>query len=310
MTLEDHLADVTRTPMLTCDEEIILGNQIQRMMQIFRDNNIEENISQVNLEESIKNLSPQQRKVIKVGLKARDRMILANMRLVVTVVKKTKTAQIHLSTQDLIQEGTIGLARAAEKFEPGRGYKFSTYAYWWIKQGIIRATEYQEKVIRVPSNVQKLDRQIKDARSKLSLSLDREPTVSEIAAELGESVEKIKKTIAVSMSIISLDCLVNQNDGQTTLIELIPAEGGEDIEEMESNLEKLSFMLTLISALPDDEQNIVKQRYGIDCKPCSIKEIAESNGITEQAVRQKQQKITHKIKYAARIMKIDPNFFA
>lgn len=305
MTLEDHLADISRTPMLTCDEEIILGNQIQRMMQVLRDNKIEENISQTNLASSIQNLSIQNKKIVKVGLKARDRMILANMRLVVAVVKKTKTAQIHLSTQDLIQEGTIGLARAAEKFEPGRGYKFSTYAYWWIKQGIIRATEYQEKAIRVPPNVQKLDRQIKDARLKLSIKLDREPTISEIADNVGESIEKIKKTMSFSISMLSLDSIINSGDSHTELIEFIPADTSEETDNLEEISVKLDLILQLISALPENEQNMVKQKYGIGCKPHSTKEIAESNGISKQSARQQQQKIAHKIRYVAKVLKID-----
>ena len=161
MSLDDYIADIIRVPMLTCEEEIILGTQVQKMMQVLRENQISEQISQQILLDSVDKFSKEGARAIKSGLRARDRMISANMRLVVAIAKKAKTTQIHLSTQDLIQEGAIGLARAVEKFEPGRGYKFSTYAYWWIRQGVVRATEYQEKAIRLPSNVQKTIRQIK-----------------------------------------------------------------------------------------------------------------------------------------------------
>lgn len=306
--IEDYLEDIARVPMLTCDEEIILGNNIQKMMKVLKANNIKEPISGESVSESvIKNLSLEDRKTVKKGLKARNRMILANMRLVVTVAKKTRTGQIHLSLQDLIQEGTIGLARATEKFEPGRGYKFSTYAYWWIKQGIIRATEYQEKAIRVPSNVQKLDRQIKDAKYRLALRLKREPTVEEIAGEIRESAEKVKKVISVSMSIVSLDCMIQQDDSSTALADLIPADSGENIEDAESNAANLDLILILISALSEEEQNLIKQRHGIGCRPCTIKEIAEMTKSSEQSIRQKQQKIAQKIKYAAKIMQVTFN---
>lgn len=309
MSLDDHLEDIARAPMLTCDEEIILGNQIQKMIQVMKKNNIEEPVSNENLSDKvIKNLELEDRKIIKRGLKARSRMILANMKLVVAVARKTKTSQVHLSIQDLIQEGAIGLARAVEKFEPGRGYKFSTYAYWWIKQGMIRATEYQEKAIRVPSNVQKLDKQISDAKYKLLFKLGREPTIFEISNEVGESVEKVKKTIAVSMSIVSLDRMVNQDNSSAALVDLVPAANAEGIEEAESNAANFDLILILISALSDEEQDLIKQRYGIGCKPCSVKEIAEMNGLSEQAIRQKQQKIGQKIRYAAKVMQVNFEF--
>lgn len=299
MSLDDYIADIVRVPMLTCDEEIILGTCIQEMMKVLRDNGLEEQISQDNLKESIKTLQPKDRQAVKKGLKARNRMIAANMRLVATVARKIKTSQTHLTLQDMIQEGAIGLARAAEKFEPGRGYKFSTYAYWWIRQGIVRAGETQERTIRVPSNVQKTARQIREAKEKLSNRSGKSPTVTQIAEEIGEDAEKVKKTVLLDIAVISLDSKVNHGGDQVSLIELIPAGAAGGAIEEDDNLARVDFLLMLISALNPDEQELIKQKYGIGCQALSTKEIAEANGISEQAVRQKQQKITNKIRYVA-----------
>lgn len=299
MSLEEYLADIIRVPMLTCDEEIILGTHIQEMMQVLRANGLEEQISQDNLKESTKKLQPKDRQAIKKGLKARNRMIAANMRLVATVARKIKTSQTHLTLQDMIQEGAIGLARAAEKFEPGRGYKFSTYAYWWIRQGIVRAGETQERAVRIPSNVQKTARQIREAKEKLSTQSGKNPTVAQIAEEIGEDPEKVKKTVLLDIAVISLDSKVNHGGDQVSLMELIPAGAPESTTEDGDNSARIDFLLMLISALNPDEQELIKQKYGIGCQVVSAKEIAEANGVSEQTIRQKQQKITNKIRYVA-----------
>lgn len=299
MSFEEYIADIIRVPMLTCDEEIILGTHIQEMMQVLRANGLEEQISQDNLKESTKKLQPKDRQAIKKGLKARNRMIAANMRLVATVARKIKTSQTHLTLQDMIQEGAIGLARAAEKFEPGRGYKFSTYAYWWIRQGIVRAKETQERAVRIPSNVQKTARQIREAKEKLSTQSGKNPTVAQIAEEIGEDPEKVKKTVLLDIAVISLDSKVNHGGDQVSLMELIPAGAPESTAEDGDNSARIDFLLMLISALNPDEQELIKQKYGIGCQVVSAKEIAEANGVSEQTIRQKQQKITNKIRYVA-----------
>jgi RNA polymerase sigma factor (sigma-70 family) len=301
MSFEEYLADIVRVPMLTCDEEIILGSHVQQMMKVLRDNGISEQISEENLYKSAKDLEPQARRAINKGVKARNRMISANMRLVVAVAKKIKTSQVHLTIQDLMQEGAIGLARAAEKFEPGRGYKFSTYAYWWIRQAIVRATEYQEKAIRLPSNLQKTAKQIREARERLALKFDREPTIPEIAEEIEETVEKVKRTVLMDSVTVSLDSAINCGDDQASMLELIPASVFEGNTDAEDDAEKFEAIAMLISALSAEEQELIKQKYGIGCQVASTKEISEASGLSKQVIRQRQQKITDKIKYAMSI---------
>lgn len=308
MSLDEYLADIARVPMLTCDEEIILGTRIQEMMQILKSNGLEEQVSQKKIEESIQKLEPQSKNVVRKGLKARSRMISANMRLVVAVVRKVKTGQTHLTTQDMIQEGVIGLARAAEKFEPGRGYKFSTYAYWWIRQAVVRASESQERMIKIPASIQKTARQAKEAKERLVGELGRNPAITEVAREIGEDAEKIKKMLLLDVTVVSLDSKLNREEDGLALLDTISSACQEEEQEEDEDHPRAKFLLTLINALAPDEQELIKQRYGIGCQALSTKEIARINGVSEQAVRQKQQRIANKIRYVAAVFPSQEHF--
>ena len=301
MSLDDYLRDITRVPMLTCDEEIMLGNKVQEMIKVLRDNGLDEQILRDNVTSSLKSLQPEARLAIKRGLKARDRMISANMRLVVAVVKRVKTTQVHMSTQDLMQEGAIGLARAAEKFEPGRGYKFSTYAYWWIRQGIVRAGEYQEKAIRVPANVQKAAKQIAETRAKLSAKLGKEPTILQIASEMEEKPERIKKILLLDVAAFSLDCGSESGSDQTSLLDLVSSGQGEEPEDQENSLIRVEFVTKLVSALPSEDQELIRQRYGIGTDSLTVKEMAAASKTSRQSIRQRHQEIMEKIRLVARV---------
>ena len=301
MSLDDYLRDIARVPMLTCDEEIMLGNKVQDMIKVLKDNGLDEQILRNNIVNSMENLQPREKLTIKRGLKARDRMISANMRLVVAVVKRVKTTQVHMSVQDLMQEGAIGLARAAEKFEPGRGYKFSTYAYWWIRQGIVRAGEYQEKAIRVPANVQKTAKQIADTKARLSAKLGREPTILQIASEMEEKPERIKRILLLDVAAISLDCNFESGGDQASLLDLISSSQEGRPEDQEESSIRTKFAMKLVDALPDEDRQLIRQRYGIGADPLTIKEIAIANKTSQQSVKQKHQKIVNKIRVVARM---------
>lgn len=296
MSLDDYLRDIARVPMLTCDEEIILGNRVQDMIKVLRDNGLDEQVLRNTIASSIESLPPEARLRIKRGLKARDRMISANMRLVVAVVKRVRTTQVHMSSQDLMQEGAIGLARAAEKFEPGRGYKFSTYAYWWIRQGIVRAGEYQEKAIRIPANVQKTAKQIAETRARLSAKLGREPTILQIASEMEEKPSRIKNILLLDVSAISLDCDFESGGDQASLLDLVSVDKKEWVEEQEEFSAKVEFITGLIDGLPGEDQQLIRLRYGIGVDSMTIKEIAAASGASRQSVRQRHREIVDKIK--------------
>lgn len=299
MSLEDYISDISRVPLLTYDEEIILGSQIQAMLQVLRNNAIDERISQENLNESVQGLDPQTKKIVKKGLRARNRMISANMRLVVAVAKKMRTTQVHMTVQDMIQEGAIGLARATEKFEPKRGYKFSTYAYWWIRQGIIRAGENQERMIRVPSNVLKLARQARDAKAKLFVDMGREPTMPEIAEAVGEDLERVKRAMLADPIIFSFDHRAERENDLIPMIETIAAQVSSDEDDQHVLSRRAEFVMSIINALPPDEQLLIKQRHGIEMEALSFKELSEIAGVSQQLIRQRYQKIANKMRYVA-----------
>lgn len=299
MSLEHQLADIARVPMLTCDEEIILGNRVQDMLKLLRERGISEHVSRENFSQIAENLDQEAKRIIKTGLKARDRMISANMRLVVAVAKKIKTSQLHMTIQDMIQEGAIGLARAAEKFEPGRGYKFSTYAYWWIRQSIARATEHQEKAIKVPAAVQKAAKQIKETREALILELKKEPTVLQIAEKMNEDPERIKKVMLLNASVISLDSGIKRYGDGSGLADILLA-NQESLDYLDES-PRLDILLRVLDSLPSDEKLLMKQRYGIGMPPLSVKDMAAANKTTEQEIKQRYQEIAKKMKYVANI---------
>ncbi len=301
MSLDDYLRDIARVPMLTCDEEIMLGNIVQEMIKTLRDKGLDEQILQSNIASFIQDLDPVTRRIIQKGLKARDRMISANVRLVVAVVKKVKTTQVHMSTQDLIQEGVMGLARAAEKFEPGRGYKFSTYAYWWIRQGIIRAGQYQEKAIRIPANVQKTAKQIAETRARLSATLGKEPTIAEIAIDMEENPDRIKRILLLDVAAVSLDCAFESSNDSCSLLDLISSDREGRIKEQEDSTIRIEFATRLVNALPEEDRELIKQKYGIGMEPMTIKEIAAANKVSQQSIKQKHQGIVDRVKLVAKM---------
>lgn len=301
MSLDDYLRDIARVPMLTCDEEIMLGNSVQEMIKALRSNGLDEQVLQSNINSFMEELDPATKRIVRRGLKARDRMISANIRLVVAVVKKVKTTQVHMSTQDLIQEGTMGLARAAEKFEPGRGYKFSTYAYWWIRQGIVRAGQYQEKAIRIPANVQKTAKQIAEARARLSAKLGKEPTILQIADEMGEKPERIKKILLLDVAAISLDCGPESGGDQASLLDAISFGQEKESEDREESSVRIEFVTKIIDALPDEDRELIKQKYGIGVDSLTIKEIAIASKTSQRSVKEKHEKIVSKIKLVAKM---------
>lgn len=290
----DRLADA---PMLTAEEELILGGEVQKMMVMLQGHGMDGLLSAKKLAET--NLSTEEKKILKKGTKARERMISANMRLVVYVASRMATGHIHMKADDLIQEGAIGLARAVEKFDPTRGYKFSTYAYWWIKQSISRATENQETAIRLPSNVQKLAKQASAARDELVVSLGKEPSLGEIASALGEKdVAKVRRALLSSVRPVPLDIRLGDEADSRSLIDLVSADENQRAD-MEETAARIDFLAMLISRLPQEELVLITQKYGIGTKQLSVKEIAAANGMREQAVRDRHTKILNKIRYAA-----------
>ena len=208
-SVRSYLRDIGRIPLLEHDEEILLGRQVQRLMEIKACEELLGNPNNERLADSLGLTIKELRKEIRAGEKAKDKMVTANLRLVVSVAKKYTKRNLELL--DIIQEGTIGLVRGVEKFDPGRGYKFSTYAYWWIRQGITRAIAEKSRAIRLPIHVTENLNKLKKAQRELSQMNGYMPNVFQLSDYLGLTVDEIKDLMCKARQPTSLEIKIGEN---------------------------------------------------------------------------------------------------
>ena len=283
-----YLHEIGRVPLLTHEQEIIFGKQVQRMMSLLekkealaqslgREPHWEEWLEKTGL------TAEELKRALHQGNRAKQKMIEANLRLVVAIAKKYQKRNMEFL--DLIQEGSLGLERGVEKFDPTKGYKFSTYAYWWIRQAITRAIAQQARTIRLPIHITEKLNKIKKTQRELAQQLGRSATPGEIAQALELEPAQIREYLSMARQPISLDVKVGDNQ-DTELSELLEDSGASPDHFITNELMRQDLQ-NMIAELTPQQQAVLKLRYGLeDGKELSLAKIGQRLNISRERVRQ------------------------
>jgi RNA polymerase primary sigma factor len=260
-----YLNEIGRYPLLTKAQEVILGTQVQAWMKI-KDKDESE-------------YTEEERRIAKIGRRARDKFIKCNLRLVVNVARKYVPRCNSLDLMDLVQEGNVGLARAVEKFDPTRGYAMSTYAYWWIRQAIQRSMQFSDATIRLPIGIHESVIKITKTTERLAKELGREPTLEEISIEVEIEIPEIKAILDAPRASTSLDRQANESESSSPLIELISdSKHSNTIEDAEQRIAIEDAYAAIESYLDETTQYVIFER--MKDPPTPWREICTATNMT------------------------------
>lgn len=283
-----YLQEIGQVDLLTAEQERTLGRQIQEMLE-----------AKYLLETGSVSVAEKRRLrgVLHTGEAAREHLITANLRLVVSIARRYDGKGLQLP--DLVQEGNIGLMRAAEKYDWEKGFKFSTYATWWIRQAMMRAMADQGRTIRVPSHVVELLHRIAKAERELTVELEREPTLQEIAHRTMLEPERILELRQISSVTISLDAPVGNDDDSQTWSDRVSSDDDDNspVEHVQRKM-LMDAITHELQALPERDRRILEKRFGIqNGKPQTLDDVAKEEGVTRERVRQIEQKTLARMRH-------------
>ena len=291
-----YLHEIGRVPLLTREQEITYGKQVQTMMQqLEAKNTLAEQLgrepSQQEWSDAVEMSQDELQTILKQGRRAKGKMIEANLRLVVSIAKKYQKRNMEFL--DLIQEGTLGLERGVEKFDPMRGYKFSTYAYWWIRQAITRASAQTSRTIRLPIHITEKLNKIKKVQRELVQKLGRNATPGEIAQALELDPAQIRDYLLASRHPVSLDLRVGDNQ-DTELQDLLEDHNTSADAFVTQELLRQD-LKNLLADLTAQQREVITLRYGLeDGKEMSLSKVGVQMSISRERVRQlESQALNH-----------------
>ena len=297
-----YLQEIGRIRLLRADEEIELARKIADLLELERvrdrlQEQLEREPEYREWAEAVQLPLPAFRYRLHIGRRAKDKMVQSNLRLVVSIAKKYMNR--GLSFQDLIQEGSLGLIRAAEKFDHEKGYKFSTYATWWIRQAITRAIADQSRTIRLPVHLYETISRIKKTTKLLSQEMGRKPTEEEIATRMEITIEKLRFIAKSAQLPISLETPIGKEE-DSRLGDFIESDGETPEDQVSKSLLRED-LESVLSTLSPRERDVLRLRYGLDdVRMKTLEEIGQIFNVTRERIRQIEAKALRKLRHPNR----------
>jgi len=285
--IRQYLREIGRIPLLTASEEVQLARAVEA--GLFAEEALAGCFDGPDADRQ------ELTAIVHDGLAAKRRMVESNLRLVVSVAKRYVGRGLPLL--DLIQEGNLGLIRAVEKFDYARGFKFSTYATWWIRQSVTRAIADQARAIRMPVHVVETLHKVLRVNRQLAQTLGRDPTVDEIAAVIGVEAGRVAELLSLAPEPVSLSLPVGESEG-SVLGDLIEDSDGTDPEESATGHMLGTYLDSVLGTLGDRERRVVRMRYGLDDgQQHTLEEVGREFGVTRERVRQIEAKSLSKLRH-------------